>query len=115
MQGTNRSSHRVAVGKKSSYHWVNRQGNTEHEVIISARDINESLPGITVQCWWPGKTTVGAWRRVAKPSPGEHLSSRERPKEPSLFISSEMMLSGYLITALKHLSRERLKLDSYLI
>lgn len=34
------------MGKKSSYRWGNRQGNTEHDVIISARDINGSLPGI---------------------------------------------------------------------
>lgn len=52
------------------------------------------------------------WRRMAKPfaispPPWEHLHSREIPKELGLFILSDTMLSGYLITALKYLSRER--------
>lgn len=95
------------MGKKSLYHWVNRQGNTEHEVIISARDINKGLHGI--HCAAPEASKDGAGGLKSSPdiSPGEHLHSRERPRESGLFLSSETTLSGYLITALKYLSRER--------
>lgn len=95
------------MGKKSSCHWVNRQGNTEHEVIISARDTNESLPGIHCATPVASKDNGGVSEKSGRAiSPREHLHSRERPKELGLFIS-ETTLSGYLITALKYLSRER--------
>lgn len=57
---------------------------------------------------------LGAWRRAAA-FPLEPLYSWERPKECGLFISSETTLNGYLITVLKYLHRDYLKLESYLI
>lgn len=74
--------------------------------LLSRRDINKSLPGILLQKW-PVRITVGALGKSGQAAPpGKHLPSRKRPKEPNLFISSETMLSDYLITALKYLSRE---------
>lgn len=79
-----------------------------HEVIISTRDTNKGLPGI--HCAAPqASEDGGGGSEKSSPdiSPGEHLHSRERPRESGLFISSETTLSGYLITALKCLSKER--------
>lgn len=90
------------------YHWVNRQGNTEHEVIISTRDVNKGLPGTRCAAREAGKDGGGGSEKSSPDiSPGEHLHSRQRPRESGLFISSETVLSGYLITVLKYLSRER--------
>lgn len=97
------------MGKKSLYYWVNRQGNTEHEVIISARDTNKSLPGIHCAVSVASEDKTGGSEKSSRAlgfSWGMHWHSRERPKEPGLFIS-ETKLSGYLITAFKYLSRER--------
>lgn len=63
----------------------------------------------TVLCRWPrfasghfGGPEKSRWAFF----PLEHLHSWEKPKELSLFISSETTLSGYLITVLKYLHRE---------
>lgn len=100
------SSHHVVVGKKSSYRWVNRQGNTEHVSLSSHVTLRGAFLESTVLVA-SEDSGGGSEKSVPAVSPGEHLHSRERPKEPGLFISSETTLSGYLITALKYLSRER--------
>lgn len=47
------SSHRVVVGKQSSYCWVNRQGNTAPDVVLSAVTLMAAFLEAAEPCRWP--------------------------------------------------------------